>query len=78
MGFPSHQFQVGAMPQSHVCSFFFFFYIMYFKDRVSYIPGLFPTSYVAENGLELLILRPVTPKCWDYKYPAQGYVYAGD
>ena len=37
-----------------------------FKDRVSCNPG-WPTCCTVEHDLELLILLPPFPECWDYR-----------
>jgi hypothetical protein len=69
-------FQVAAMSSAKIPTSCLLSFFVYFKDRVSCTPGLSPTSYVAENGLELLIPLPSTSKGWDYKYLSQCYVYA--
>lgn len=44
--------------------FFFFFWVA----GVLCSPGWLQTGYVAKDGLELPILLPLPPKCWDCRH----------
>jgi hypothetical protein len=37
-----------------------------FETKSQKSPGCLPSHYVAEPGLELMILLPLPPECWDY------------
>ena len=49
-------FQVAAMSSAKIPTSCLLSFFVYFKDRVSCTPGLSPTSYVAENGLDLKLV----------------------
>lgn len=51
-------------------------HLFHFQNRVSRSLGWPITCYVVKDDLKLLILLPVSPECWDYKYPAPCLVCA--
>lgn len=48
--------------------FMAWFIFVFTFGKVSHIPSLFLIHCVAKDGHELLSLRPLPPKCWEYRH----------
>lgn len=53
----------------------FFFFFLYFCNKVSFNPGWSRMYYIAKVNFELIVLLFLTPKCWNISLGHQSLSY---